>query len=405
MRSLQSLAWQLAVAAALLSACSQSGHSAASKTIRIGIDLPLSGADASVGQSTLNGMVLAIEQADAKGLPDGFVLKAYPLDDTVQGIHNPQQGVANIRTFVSNTDVLAVLGPYNSNVAAAEIPITNAAGLAQIAPSVVADELTLGPAAVALRRVHPKTNAFFRVCTTDSRQGSVAARFARSLGFKRVYIIDDNETYGLDIARVFAHDFTALGGKVIGHDHLAADTQDFRALLLKVAAAKPDLVFFGGVTSTGGGLLRKQMFAVGLGRVPFMGGDGIADLATVAGKYADGTYFTVAAPDVTKLPSARSFVVAYHKRFHQALGAYSANGYAAAQVAIAAIASALKRDGGAFPTRTAVLRYVAATKDLATPIGPITFDAAGDMKNPVLSLYTFKNAKPVFIKLFKLKTQ
>jgi ABC-type branched-subunit amino acid transport system substrate-binding protein len=149
---------------------------------------------------------------------------------------------------------------------------------------------------VQLRRANPGINTFFRVCTTDSRQGSAAAQFARSLGFRTVYVVDDNETYGLDIANVFESDFRKLGGNVLAHDHIASNTQDFKALLLKIAATKPDLLFFGGVTSTGGGLIRKQMFDTGMSAVPFMGGDGLADLATVAKNFSDGSYYTVAAP-------------------------------------------------------------------------------------------------------------
>jgi branched-chain amino acid transport system substrate-binding protein len=380
------------------------GGAPAGDVIKIGIDLPLSGADASAGQSTLNGALLAIEQANAKGLPGKFKLEADSLDDAVQGVHSPQQGAANARTFVSDPNVLAMIGPYNSNVAAAQIPVTNAGGLVQIGPSVVADGLTLGDMAAQLRRASPDLNTFFRVCTTDSRQGSAAAQFARSLGFRTVYVVDDNETYGLDIANVFESSFQKLGGKSVGHDHLAPNTQDFKALLLKIAATKPDLLFFGGVTSTGGGLMRKQMFDTGMSAVPFMGGDGLADLATVAKNFSDGSYYTVAAADAERMPSAQSFVKAYRKRFGAPVGAYSANAFAATQVAIAAIEKAIRADGNQMPTRQQVLLNVHATSGLSTPIGAIGFDAAGDIRNPVLSLYGFKNGKPYFIKQINLKT-
>jgi branched-chain amino acid transport system substrate-binding protein len=398
----------LAALAGMLGACSNGGGSsssnAAGTTVKIGIDLPTSGGDASVGLSTQQGALLAIEQAQKKGLPGGLGLAAYPLDDAVQGVHSPQQGVANVRTFASDDAVLAMIGPYNSNVAAAEIPVTNAAGLAQIGPSVVSDGLTMGDAAKMLRRANPTVNAFFRVCSTDSRQGSALAQFARKLNYKSVYIIDDNETYGLDLANRFEQDFKALGGSVLGHDHLAKNTQDFKALLIKVAGVKPDLVFYGGVTSTGGGLIRKQMFGTGLGKVPFMGGDGIADLATVAGKLSDGTYYTLAAPNAEKLPAAQTFVKDYVARYHTPIGPYSANAYAAAEVAINAVVLAAKADGNKLPTRAQVLAQVAKTDALATPIGPIGFDANGDVKNPVISLYGFKNGVPYFINQINLKT-
>jgi branched-chain amino acid transport system substrate-binding protein len=381
--------------AALLPACSS--NDASGNVIKIGIDLPLSGGDASVGRSTLNGMLLAIDQANAKKLPGGFTLQADQLDDAVQGVHSPQQGVANVRTFVSDPSVLAVLGPYNSNVAAAQIPITNEAGLAQISPSTVADSLTIGADAATLRRANPGHNAFFRVCTINSLQGATAAAFALKLGLKTAYVIDDNETYGLDLANVFQTDYEKGGGTILGHEHIAKNTQDFKSLLTEVAAAKPALVFYGGTTSTGAGLIRQQMFDAGLGTVPFMGGDGIADIATVAGPRADGTYYTVAAPNAEKLPSAQAFVKDYLAAYHQPVGPYSANAYAAAQVAIAAISSAIEGNGGKMPSRAQVLAAVAASKDVQTPIGAVGFDANGDVTEPVLSLYSIKNGASVFI--------
>ncbi|HVS45347.1 MAG TPA: branched-chain amino acid ABC transporter substrate-binding protein [Verrucomicrobiae bacterium] len=391
----------VAVALALLTACSSGGSSASSNVVKIGVDLPLSGADASVGQSTLNGIILAVESAnEGHALPDGMSVAVDSLDDAVQGVHSPQQGVANVRTFVSDANVLAVVGPYNSNVAAAEIPVTNAAGLAQIGPSVVSDGLTLGADAAALRRSNPDLNTFFRVCTTDTRQGAAGARFAHQLGWKTAYLVDDNETYGLDLADVFESDFGKLGGKVLGHDHLAANTQDFKALLLKIAASKPDVLFYGGVTSTGGGLLRKQMFDTGLGKTPMLGGDGIPDLNTVAGNLADGAYYTVAAPNAEKLPVAQGFVKAYQVRFNAPVGPYSANAYAATQVAIAAIAAAARNAKG-FPARAAVVKQVVLS-DLQTPIGHVQFDRNGDIRNPVISLYTFKNGQPSFIQQLNL---
>lgn len=395
--------------AALLAACgggSNAGSGApAGSTVKIGIDLPISGADASVGVSTQQGALLAIEEANKRGLPGGIKIEAATLDDAVQGVHNPQQGVTNVRNFVSDDAVLAVVGPYNSNVATAEIPVTNAANLAQIGPSVVSDGLTIGDDAARLRRANPSTNTFFRVCTTDSRQGAALAQFARKLGYKSAYVIDDNETYGLDLANRFEADFKTQGGTVVAHDHLAKNTQDFKSLLLKVAAAKPDVVFFGGVTSTGGGLIRKQMFDAGLGKTPFFGGDGIADLATVAGKYSDGTYYTLAAPNAEKLPSAQALVKAYAAKYHTNIGPYSANAYAAAQVAIDAIARAAKANGNKPPSRAQVVAAIAQTSKLQTPIGSVSFDKNGDIENPVLSLYGFKNGEPAFINQLNLQTK
>lgn len=373
----------------------------AATTYKVGIDLPTSGADATNGIPTRNGAVLAIEEANAKGLPGGNKVEADSLDDTVQGVHDPAQGAQNIKTFIADPTVLGVVGPFNSNVAKAEIPLTNDAGLAQISPSNTNTGLTKGDDAKTLRSSHPDTIAYFRVCTTDDRQGAAGAQFAKKLGFKKVFVIDDNETYGKGLADVFESDFAKGGGTILGHEHITKNQQDFKALLTKVKSLGPDAIFFGGTTSSGGGLVRKQMADVGLGGVAYIGGDGISDEEFIkqTGSAADNSYYTVAAPETSKLATAKTFIAAYKKRFGEEPGPYSANAYAAAQIIIAAIVKA-----GADPTRAAVLKNVAATTNIDTPIGTIGFDANGDTTAPILSFYAIKGGKPEFVNQINLKS-
>jgi branched-chain amino acid transport system substrate-binding protein len=359
-------------------------------TIEIGIDLPVSGADASIGVPTQNGAVLAIEEANKNGFTGGvFKLQASLLDDAVQGKHDPAAGAQNVKTFIADSAVLAMVGPFNSNVAKSEIPLTNDAGLAQISPSNTNDGLTVGEDAKKLRTAHPDTNAYFRVCTKDSRQGGALAQFAQKLGFKKIFIIDDNETYGKGLADNFETAYKQLGGTSLGHEHITANQQDFKALLTKVHSTSPDAVFFGGNTSTGGGLLRRQMADVGMTATPFMGGDGISDTAEFvkeAGPMSQNVYYSFAAPDADKLPSAKAFVAAYKARFHTDAGPYSAPAFAATQIIIAAIEKAVKDDGGKMPARAEVLKNIAATTNYPTPIGKIGFDANGDTTAPMLTL-------------------
>jgi branched-chain amino acid transport system substrate-binding protein len=368
--------------------------------IKIGIDLPVSGGDAASGIPTQNGAVLAIEEANAQNLlPGGAKFAAYDLDDAVQGAHDPAQGAQNVKTFVADSSVLAMVGPFNSSVAKAEIPIANDAGLAMISASATNPTLTKGDAAKTLRTSHPDLITFFRVCTTDDHQGAVGARFATKFGYKKVFIVDDNETYGKGLADVFEASFKADGGTVLGHEHLTKGQTDFKALLTKIEAMKPDLVFYGGTTVTGGALLRKQMGDSALKSVTYFGGDGISDdtFLKTAGAMADNTYYTVAAPETAKLPSAQTFIADYKKRWKDDVGPYSANAYAAARVEIDAIVKAMKADGGKVPTRAEVLKNVAATKGLATPIGPVSFDANGDITSGILSLYKIANGKAEFV--------
>lgn len=398
--------------AAVVSACSSttttssSSTSSSGQTIKIGVDLPVSGADASIGIPTQNGAVMAIDEANKNGFGGGkFTLAASLLDDAVQGKHDPAAGAQNVKTFISDNSVLGMIGPFNSNVAVAEIPLTNDAGLVQISPSNTNDGLTIGAAAKTLRSSKPDQNAYFRVCTRDSSQGLALAQFTKKLGPTSAFIIDDNETYGKGLADSYEAAYTKLGGKVLGHEHITANQQDFKALLTKIKSFSPGIVFFGGNTSTGGGLLRRQMGDVGMSAVPFIGGDGISDpeFETTAGPMANGTYFSVAAPDATRLGSAKTFVADYKERFKSDVGGYSANAYAATKIIIAAIQKAIDEDGGKMPTREQVLKNVAGTKNFATPIGEITFDANGDTTSPVLTLQKVSGGKVITVDVITVK--
>jgi branched-chain amino acid transport system substrate-binding protein len=402
--------------AALLAACNSSSSTSSSSTssgatsgtIKIGVDLPVSGADASIGIPTQNGAVLAVEEANKNGFAGGkFKLEASLLDDAVQGKHDPNAGAQNVKTFIADDAVLAMVGPFNSNVAKAEIPLTNDAGLPQISPSNTNDGLTVGDDAKKLRTAHPDTNTYFRVCTRDSKQGQALAQVAvQRLGFKKAFVIDDNETYGKGLADVFDAQFRQLGGTVLGHEHITANQVDFKALLTKIKSLSPDAVFFGGNTSTGGGLIRRQMADVGMAKTPFLGGDGISDdeFEKQAGDMANGAYMTTAAPDVSKLPTAKTFVDAYKARFKSDVGPYSANAYTGAKIEIAAIEKAINDNGGKLPTRADVLKNIAATSNFDSPIGKVGFDANGDTTNPILTLFKVVNGKRVTVDTIAVKT-
>ena len=162
------------------SAAGDNSNASGGTPIKIGIEFPLSGGDASNGIPSDNGAKLAIQEANKAGVPGGFTFVADDLDDAVQGTHDPAQGAQNTKTFISDSAVLAMIGPFNSNVAKAEIPLTNDAGLAQISPAATNPGLTKGPDAKK-GLTHPDVIAFFRVCTTDDKQGAAGATFAKEL--------------------------------------------------------------------------------------------------------------------------------------------------------------------------------------------------------------------------------
>ncbi len=389
------------------SACSgnaPSGQNAGTSTsqtvVRIGADLPVSGGDASDGVPTANGVKLAVIDANKQHLIPGHTIEASVVDDAVNGVHNPSQGAKNIQAFASDPAVIGVIGPFNSNVAKAEIPLSNSLGIALISPANTNPDLTKGPLAAELRTSNPNQITYFRVCTTDDIQGPAGADYAvQVVGLKRAYVLDDNETYGKGVADQWAAEFQKDGGTVLAHDHITKGQQDFHALLTRAASSTPDVVFYGGTTSTGGGLVRKQMADAGLGSIAYFGADGIRNdqFLTDSGATANGAFATVATVNAAKIPAAQTFLKEYHAQFGVPVGSYSANGYVAAMTLIEATAAAMKRNGGSMPTRAQVLDQLRSGLVHKSIIGDFSFDSNGDTTNKIISIYGVRNGGWVFL--------
>jgi branched-chain amino acid transport system substrate-binding protein len=376
-----------------------SGASGCVGSVTVATELPVSGNDASDGLPTQQGAVLAVDQANANNTLNGCTITVIDKDDTsaATGAHDPTQGASNMTALAGNQAVLGVVGAFNSNVCEAEEPIANDADLVMISPSCTNPGLTIvgSNSSIDTSSLRPTGKiTFFRVCTTDIGQGAGLAQVAtQTLKDTKAYVFDDQETYGAGLAATFTTDFTADGGTVVGHASLPGSTTDFTSELTQAKADGADLIFFGGTSSNGGGIIRKQMSDVGLGSVDFLGGDGIQDTQffTEAGSAGDGAYSTVAAPNPADLSSASAFVTAYKAKFNSDPGAYSANAYDAMNIIIQAIKEAIQTNGGKLPTsptafREAVRSNVAAIH-YSGAIGVTSFDSNGDTTNKLLTLW------------------
>ena len=375
-------------------------NAASGNVIKIGADLPISGADASDGVPTKNGVLLAAQDANARHLIPGFTVEADVLDDAVNGVHNPPQGAKNVQALASDNGVIGIVGPFNSNVAQAEIPLSNSLGIAIVSPSTTNPDLTKGPHALELRPQNPNEITYFRVCATDDVQGPVGADYAaKVLHLRRAYVVDDNETYGKGVADQWASEFSADGGTVVAHDHLTPGQTDFHALLTNAQAARPDVVFYGGTSATGGDQLRKQMAGSPLANVTMFGADGIRndEFLKIAGSMANDVYATVASVNAAKIPAAQTFLKEYQATFHEPVGSYSASGYVAAMVILNAAAAAVKANGGTMPTRAQVLQQIRGARSFDTIIGTFGFDPNGDPTSKIISVYEAKNDAWVFL--------
>ena len=385
--------------------------STASAVIKIATELPVSGKDESSGKPTENGAHLAVDQANANHTIPNVTLVFDPKDDVgPSGTNDPVVGAANIRALVGDAEVAGVVGPFNSAVAKSEMPISNLAPLAQISPANTNTCLTQEGAAVGcsgandlvptLRPTGKVT--YFRIATTDSHQGPAGADYLyKTKGYHKVYVIDDTTTYGVGIADAFSKEWTTDGGTVLGRSSEPPTTTSYVSLLTQIASKKPDVIYFGGLDSTGGILIRQQMEQVpGLGSLPFAGGDGLvtSTFSKTIGTSGGGPIFgTVATTDVAQASGAQAFLQAYNSTYGAAnLGAYSAAGYDCANIIIQAIKTAIA--GGAKPPTSSGDSATAKTFRQAVinaiqniqfngVLGPQSFDSNGDTTNRVITIY------------------
>jgi branched-chain amino acid transport system substrate-binding protein len=371
---------------------------AAKGTLKIGVELPLSGGEAPNGQPTLKGAKLAIDEANAKGGVGGYRLELNVQDDAVAGKNNPEQGAKNMTTLVSDPDVVAVIGPYNSAVAKAQIPISNEAGVLQCSPANTNPDLTKPPAALDLRKAKPDKPNYVRVATTDDIQGPAGASYAfNDLGKKRVLIIDDVTTFGKGVADEFEKRFKALGGTVAQRVGADKNTTDFVPILTAAKANNPDVVYYGGVTTSGGGLLRKQMPQVGMGDLPFVGPDGVVDgggdatgsFINISGPAAANAYGTIAA--IGDFPAKADFEKRYADHYandseFKTAGAYSGPAYACAQIVLKALETVAANTDKA-GLREAIRAYALGGNEFDTVLGKVKFDQNGDTSQKIISFY------------------
>jgi branched-chain amino acid transport system substrate-binding protein len=397
------------VAVLVLGACTSttppagSGAAGAKGTLKIGVTLPLSGGAAADGQPTLKGAKLAVDQANAKGGVGGYKLELVPLDHSVNGKYNEQQGAQDMQTFVADPAVVGVVGPYNSAVAKVQIPISNDAGLLQCSPANTNEGLTKPEfGALNYRKSHPDKINYIRVATTDDIQGPAMAVYAfNNLKLKNMLIVDDVTTFGKGVADNFQKKFTELGGVVA--DRVGADknTTDFNGIITGAKSKNPDGLYYGGVVTSGGGLLLKQLRQQGL-TIPFSGPDGIVNgagdakgsLINIAGKEAaTNSYGTVAA--IGDFPAKKDFDAAFTEAFKgdadfKTPGAYSGPGYACATVILKSLEETLKANASADQKaiREGARAYASdPSHSFDTVLGKTSFDKNGDNTQKFISFY------------------
>jgi branched-chain amino acid transport system substrate-binding protein len=397
------------VGIAALSACGTSGPTSSSSggsgnlsscqgTITVATDLPLTGGDATDGPPVQQAAQLATEQANTNKTLGGCTLKYVSKDDATVAAngHDPVQGKANLTALASDPTVVGVVGPFNSGVAVAEIPVASQNHLALISPSNTNPGLTqvgTNPA-IDTSSLYPGPHTYFRTIATDTNQAEILAYVAvKELNATKAYAIDDQQTYGHGLRLLFEKYFAQEGGTILdpGAQSLPGTTKDYSTQISDATSKGAQVIFFGGTSGTGCGILRSQMSA----SLPMLGGDGCQDakFITDAAANANGAEAT-SAPDVSKVASSQTFNSDFKARFGAdayANSPYTPYGYDAMNILIQSIKAVLLANGGQPPADSTTFRDDVVAQlhkvQYSGAVGQTSFDQNGDTTNTGFTLY------------------
>ncbi|MFE6904649.1 branched-chain amino acid ABC transporter substrate-binding protein [Streptomyces sp. NPDC057717] len=383
----------LTVGLAVLGACGTDAvtNDAGLRTVTIGVDAPLTGPLAESGKGIVNSVQLAVQQANEKQVVPGVTFKIKSLDDRAMA----DRGKVNARRFVRQSDVIGVVGPLNSRVALTMQQTMEQADLTLVSPANTNPALTLGPDWLSGRTARPY-KSYFRTVTTDASQGPFAAQFVyKELDKRRVFLIDDDEAYGLGLAATFEAEFTRLGGTVAGKSSISVGDRDFAALAARVANSGAEFVLCGGDYPECARISR-QVKAVG-GHIPVVGGDAIyvPVYMKVAGNEAEGDIATSVGAPVEIIHSARAFVTNYKiAGFSTPPGTYGGYAYDSAWAIIEAVKGVVADSGSKLPTHSrAAVSAAMPGVTFSGVTGPVSFDQYGDATDKQLTVYVVRDGK------------
>jgi branched-chain amino acid transport system substrate-binding protein len=374
----------LTLAAGVLAGCSGSGSSDKSSgdgdTIKIGVNLELSGGVASYGQSIAEGLELATAEINKEGI-DGKKIKLIKVDNKSEA----SEATSGAIKLTSQDQVAAIVGAATSTNSIAQVQIAQDNKVPVISPSGTSPEITFSK---------DKLNDYiFRTSFIDPFQGTVAANFASTeVKAKSAAIyIDSSSDYSKGLAAAFKEQFEKNGGKIVAEEAYIAKDTDFRSTLTRLKSAKPDFIFLPGYYEEAG-LIVKQARETGLD-VPFMGGDGwdSPKLVEIAGtKALNNTFITNHYSSGDPDEKIQNFVSAFKAKYKdKSPDAFNALGYDTGYF----LADAIKRAGSADSEK--IKEALEKTADLELVTGTFTLD---EKHNPIKSatILEFKEGKQVF---------
>ncbi len=314
----------------------------------------MTGSDATFGQSTDDGIRLALDEANAAGGINGKKIKLITMDD--QG--KAEEAAAVVTRLIEQEKVVALLGEVASSRSLAAAPIAQAKKVPMITPSSTNPKVT------------EVGDHIFRVCFIDPFQGTVMAKFAtENLKAKKVAILREvSSDYSMGLADFFTQKLKELGGEVVADLSYQNQDVDFKAQLTQIKSKNAEAIFIPGYY-TQVGLIARQASELGIS-APLMGGDGwdSPKLSEIGGKAVDGGYFSNHYSTESTDSAAVEFMKKFKEKYKKDPDGLSAAGYDAARVLVQAMKNAPE------VTTAAIRNEIAKIKNFAGATGNITIN-------------------------------
>ncbi len=349
----------LFVSCALLAQAAQ-----VSKGIHVGNAGSFTGDAAAPCMEIYNSSQLAVDEWNARGGIQGVQIKHVMGDDAL----DPAQGIKVARKFTSDELMYGVIGPPVSHIAQASLKIYGQDDLACITTAASKPELTEGG-----------YKHFFRVNARNDAHGWNTALFIKNnLKAKKVAILNEKVAYCENMAQQTIKGLKKLDITDIMNETIVAGSKDFSAVLTKVKAYKPDVLFFIATAAPDQAIGVRQAKELDIDAI-FLGSEGgrdKKDFIEASEGAAQGAYVYHFSPDIFSIEEAAGYVKSYEEKYGS-LSGFGPPAYEAMNILLGAIDLAAQ-DGDI--SRQEVIANLAAIKDYRGILGfPISFDEKGDL--------------------------
>ncbi|MES2241819.1 MAG: branched-chain amino acid ABC transporter substrate-binding protein [Pseudomonadota bacterium] len=345
--------------------------------VKIGHVAPTSGAQAHYGKDNENGVRMAIEDLNKQGVMIGGKKATFEIvaeDDAA----DPKQGTAAAQKLC-DSKVAGVVGHLNSGTTIPASKVYNDCGIPHVTGAATNPDLT-----------KPGYKTTYRIIANDLALGAGLAFYAAdTLKLKKVAVIDDRSAYGQGVADIFKKTAKEKGMTVVDEQFTTDKATDFMAILTAIKAKGPDAVFYGGMDPQAGPMLR-QMEQLGMSKVKYFGGDGIctSEIAKLAGgaKTLSNVICAEGGASLAKMPGGVEWKKRYDEKYPNQFQVYSPYTYDATFVLV----DAMKRANSIDPKTYIPELLKTSYKGVTTTI---EFLPNGELKNPSITLYTYKDGK------------